>query len=211
MFLRLLFFHSQIIYDKEHITRSLSKPVQKSAKRVLCLWLFLSSFDQPGDSYIILICFFFFGRIDILKVTQFQRWISNRIIHWFHLKRETEKLLWVSKECLTRVIHRTTRLRFAVYNIRIISFLLICLFISYFFLVIYVMKGEIFWKKEGIAYGLSFCIPISWSMTHFIKCVVYDLISNMKAFNSKPKSVLRKINIDHGNTIFLSLLYSSLE
>ena len=73
------------------------------------------------------------------------------------------------------------------------------------------MKGEIFWKKEGIAYGLSFCIPISWSMTHFIKYVVYDLISNMKAFNSKPKSVLRKINIDHGNTIFLSLLYSSLE
>ena len=155
--------------------------------------------------------YFFFGRIDILKVTQFQRWISNRIIHWFHLKIETEKLLWVSKECLTRVIHRTTRLRFAVYNIRIISFLLIYLFISYFFLVINVMKGEIFWKKEGIAYGLSFCIPISWSMTHFIKCVVYDLILNMKAFNSKPKSVLRKINIDHGNTIFLSLLYSSLE
>ena len=92
--------------------------------------------------------FFFFGRIDILMVTQFQRWISNRIIHWFHLKRETEKLLWVSKECLTRVIHRTTRLRFAVYNIRIISFLLIYLFISYFFLVINVMKGEIFWKKK---------------------------------------------------------------
>ena len=211
MFLRLLFFHSHRIYDKEQITISLSKPVQKSAKRVLCLWLFLSSFDQPfpGDSYIILL--FFFVRIDILMVTQFQRWISNRIIHWFHLKRETEKLLWVSKECLTRVIHRTTRLRFAVYNIRIISFLLIYLFISYFFLVINVMKGEIFWKKEGIAYGLSFCIPISWSMTHFIKCVVYDLILNMKAFNSKPKSVLRKINIDHGNTIFLSLLYSSLE
>lgn len=148
MFLRLLFFHSQIIYDKEHITRSLSKPVQKSAKRVLCLWLFLSSFDQPGDSYIILICFFFFGRIDILKVTQFQRWISNRIIHWFHLKRETEKLLWVSKECLTRVIHRTTRLRFAVYNIRIISFLLICLFISYFFLVINVNEGGNLLKKR---------------------------------------------------------------
>ena len=209
MFLRLLFFPSQIIYDKERIMRSLSKPVQKSAKRVLCLWLFLSSFDQPGDSYIILP--FFFGRIDILMVTQFQRWISNRIIHWFHLKRETEKLLWVSKECLTRVIHRTTRLRFAVYNIRIISFLLIYLFIGYFFLGINVMKGEIFWKKKGIAYGLSFCIPISWSMTHFIKCVVYDLILNMKAFNSEPKSVLRKINIDHGNTIFLSLLYSSLE
>lgn len=190
MFLSLLFFPSQIIYDKEHITRSLSKPVQKSAKRVLCLWLFLSSFDQPGDSYIILL--FFFGRIDILMVTQFQRWISNRIIHWFHLKRETEKLLWVSKECLTRVIHRTTRLRFAVYNIRIISFLLFCLFISYFFLVIYVMKGEIFWKKEGIAYGLSFCIPISWSMTHFIKCVVYDLILNMKAFNSKQKMCLEE-------------------
>lgn len=211
MFLRLLFFHSHRIYDKEQITISLSKPVQKSAKRVLCLWLFLSSFDQPfpGDSYIILL--FFFVRIDILMVTQFQRWISNRIIHWFHLKRETEKLLWVSKECLTRVIHRTTRLRFAVYNIRIISFLLIYLFISYFFLVINVMKGEIFWKKKGIAYGLSFCISISWSMTHFIKCVVYDLILNMKAFNSKPKSVLRKINIDHGNIIFLSLLYSSLE
>ena len=100
--------------------------------------------------------FFFFGRIDILMVTQFQRWISNRIIHWFHLKRETEKLLWVSKECLTLVIHRTTRLRFAVYNIRIISFLLIYLFIGYFFLVINVMKGEIFWKKKELHMDWAF-------------------------------------------------------
>lgn len=157
MFLRLLFFHSHRIYNKEQITRSLSKPVQKSAKRVLRLSLFLSSFDQPfpGDSYIIFL-FFFFGRIDILMVTQFQSWISNRIIHWFHLKRETEKLLWVSKECLTRVIHRTTRLRFEVYDIRIISFLLIYLFISYFFLVINVMKGEIFWKKKELHMDWAF-------------------------------------------------------